>query len=101
MKTLKLTDGQYKLLISLLKEAIENRSSCGCNDVFEEELKIFTIAEIKDAITTSYGKKYLKNLEKELVGEEGSIFDEELKCGFGCFDTTFAESLLIKIKKQK
>lgn len=99
MKTLKLTDGQYKLLISLLEEAIENRSSCGCNDVFQEELKLFTVAEIKDAITTSYGKKYLKNLEKEI--EEGSTFDEELKRGFGCFDTTFAENLLIKIKKQK
>lgn len=100
MKTVKLTDGQFKLLISLIKEAIENRSNCGCNDVYKNELKLFTAEEIKEAIVAFGGKKYLASL-KDDVKKEGSNFDEEIKNGYGSFDTTFAQHLLTVIKKQK
>ena len=101
MKTIKLTDGQFKLLISLLEEAIDTRSDCGCNDVYNvytEEVKYFTLSEIKEALVLCGGKYYLNNLKRDLG--ESDNFDEELKRGYGAFDTTFANYLLHKLKKK-
>ena len=98
MKTIKLPDSHFKLLVTLLKEAIDNRANCGCNDVYTEELKYFTLTEIKEALVLCGGKGYLNGLKRDL--DESENFDEELKRGYGAFDTTFANYLLHKLKKK-
>lgn len=104
MKTIKLTDNQCKLLLNFLKDLSNRRSECGCNDVYEEELKIFTPPELQEALDCM-GKGYAKDSRKEWENEhkDGNVdgtWEDALKAGWNMFDTTFINYLFKTVEKQ-
>ena len=104
MKNIKLTDAQYKLLLSLLDELADKRSSCGCNDVYEDEVKMFSVCELQEALE-SMGKGYYKQIYKDWQreikwGNMDGTWEDVLKAGEGMCDTTFIYYLKNIIKKQ-
>lgn len=101
---LTLTPKQYKLLLELLEEVSETRSDCGCNDVYEEELRLFTAAELQEVLEAN-GKRYAREQYQEWKQESkaGNIegtWEDALKEGWGLFDTSFITHLISVIKKQ-
>lgn len=81
---IELTDKEIKLLISVLKEASEERSSMGCNDAYSSEKKLFSAKERKGIAQKhlDYGKEELKDMGSNLAN----------------FD--YVDYLINKIKKQ-
>lgn len=101
---LTLTPKQYNLLLELLEEVAETRSDCGCNDVYEEELRMFSGEELQ-AVIEAMGKGYAKGQHQEWKQESkaGNIegtWEDALKEGWGLFDTSFITYLISIIKKQ-
>ena len=106
MKTLKLTDNQYKLLIKTLKSHIEELDMSGCNDIFEEDLKIYTDQELREMIEFTYGKKYANReykdwkVEKDADNIDGT-WEDSLRSGAGMFSSAPAVWLLKTLTKKK
>lgn len=86
MKTIKLTDSEYKLLLFLLAEVGENRGDMGCNDEYEKERKLFTLEE--------YEKM------KNLVMKNYSGLSKEDKKDFQLSNFDYPEYLLKTITNQ-
>jgi hypothetical protein len=66
MKTIHLSDKEYKLLIKVLKEASETRGDMGCNDAYDDEEKMFTKDEKLSMAKHLSGKFYKKVDEDEM-----------------------------------
>jgi len=45
MKKIELKDNEYELLLMVLEDASDSRSSMGCNDDYEKEMNLFTLEE--------------------------------------------------------
>lgn len=86
MKTHKfeLNEKELKLLLSILEEAEDNRSSMGCNDPYEEEEKLFT-------------KKERIEMQKSMY-DESQLDDEEID-GF-LFNNQYVQFIIDKINSQ-
>jgi len=101
---LTLTPKQYNLLVEILEEVSDTRSDCGCNDVYEEELRMFSGKELQ-AVIESMGKGYARSQYREWKQESqaGNIegtWEDALKGGWGLFDTSFITYLISVIKQQ-
>jgi len=97
---LTLTLPQYKLLLSLLDDVRDTRSNCGCNDVYVDELKMFSVKELKDVLE-SMGKGYAKEEYKEWKNSDpDGTWEDALESGWGFWDTSFVNYLISIIKKQ-
>jgi len=106
MKTIKLTDNQYKLLIRTLKSHIEELDACGCNDLFEGDLKYYTNEELQQMMEYTYSKRYAKKeyIEWKTEYDNGNIegtWEDYLRNGNGMFSSAPAMWLLKSIKNQK
>jgi len=82
MKTIELSDKDFKLLISILKDCEDDRSNMGCNDPYKEEEKIFT-----------------KKERIEMAKDQMPDIDDEDNDGF-LFNNQYVQYLIDKIKKQ-
>ena len=98
---IRLSKGQYKLLLSLIEETIEQRSNCGCNSVCENELKMLSSDEKMAAL--QHNKVLFKEIKEDWEEHtiSGKSFEQCVSEGYGCMDITFAEWLLSEIKKQR
>ena len=82
IKTFTLKEKEYKLLMMILEECEADRSSCGCNDPYDEEEKLFT-------------KKERIEMSKALMIDE----DEEELEDF-MFNFQYVEHIINRIKSQ-
>jgi len=87
MVKLTLEDNEYKLLMSILKDALEDRTNMCCNDPYKSEEKLFTLEErIK--------------MNKDMWGDEFDDGNEENNDGF-LFNSDYVSFIIDKIKTTK
>ena len=102
MKTITLTDNQYKLLISTLSDYEEELAGCSCNDIYKNELKPYSTEELNEMLEAEGGKKYVKEMVKEYkeCSKDTNIgtWGANLKNGFGLFNTSPVRWLIKSIK---
>jgi hypothetical protein len=84
-KMLYFSKKELKLLLMILEEASDSRSSMGCNDPYEDEEKLFSKKEIR-----SINENYLRE-------DKGLEDDEELDYIFN-FD--FVDYMIKRIEEQ-
>ncbi len=84
--TFTLNKKEYKLLMSILEEAEDDRSRMSCNDPYKNEEKLFS-------------KKERIEMMKQFYDDFDDIEDEE-KDGF-LFNNQYVEFIIEKIKQQK
>lgn len=89
-KKLELTEPEIKLLISILKEAEDNRSDMGCNDAYGNEKKLFPKVERLRIQNTDLAAYYKSEYSKEDL--------EELDGDMSNYD--YVKYMLVRIKSQ-
>ena len=82
MKTIKLKDNEYELLMGILEEAADTRSTMSCNDPYDEEEELFTPEE-----------------RIEIQKSHGDDMDEEDIDGFLC-NFEYPQYIIDVIKNQ-
>jgi len=85
MKTIKLDDRDYNLLIKILKECSEERSDMTCNDAYEDEDNMFTEEEKIE-------------IQKHFFSDED--YDEDDYDGWLC-NFEYVDYIINKIKNQE
>ena len=84
-----LTDKEYKLLMSVLKDCDEERLNMGCNDPYKNEQKMFTKDERNEMKKIVWGKKYVEDMNKEQA-TDGFLFNND-----------YVSFIINRIKKSK
>jgi hypothetical protein len=100
MKTIKLSDNQYALLLEVINAHIDELDGQSCNDIFPKELKRYSTEELQEMLETAGGKRYAKEQHDEWANDGDGTWADALKSGWGMFSSFPAHWLLAVIKKQ-
>ncbi len=86
LKTINITEKEYKLLLMILEESEDDRSDMGCNDPYDDEKALFT-------------KEERNEMEKIVRISDGE--DENYKPEGFMFNVDYVTYLKLKIESQK
>ncbi len=104
MKTITLTQNQYKLLIKAIEDQIDTLQGQGCNDIYREELEHYSEKELEEILMIGGKEDFQTELKTWLSNKKDGdkeSWHDYLKDGPSMFSDFPLQWLLKKIKSQK